>query len=167
MGLMPPTPIHALRASLALHMGQVLTPEVCAAIELAVLRPATPVTVPSVLDVLPEALRAKLLNALERAAPRPIPWADAAARVACGHWRMVLQGGGVALVEHAMFVGSPVTSIVAMAGDLDACRHLVRDIEQQAAEHGSECVAFIGRRGWTRAFPDYIERSSVGVKELP
>lgn len=163
---MLPSHLLALRQALAAHIGQTLTPSVCAEIEAQVLRRFVPAAGASVLDGLPQDLQDKLRASFDRAVPCPIPWDEAVVRVALGQWRLVRRDSAVALLEHGQFMGTPLTTIVAVAGELGDCPSLDVAIEQHARSHGSTTVAYLGRRGWTRAFPSYKERAVACVKEL-
>jgi hypothetical protein len=107
-----------------------------------------------------------LKRAFDVAAPAPIPWAYACAQYAAGRWHLLANDGAAALIAHTGVAGHMSTSIVAMAGVLGECDPLVAWIEAKARAAGSSMVVYIGRRGWSKAFPGYKERAVIGVKEL-
>jgi hypothetical protein len=156
-----------LRAALGSRLGQELTPQVCADIEAEVFGGSCGLPGGPDLDALPDAIKANLLLALESAMPAPIPWRFAREEVLQGRWFLIHESGAAAVICHGQFFDVGVTTIVAMAGDLDGCRVVVPLVEQAAAEQGSSRVAYLGRRGWSRFFPSYREMAVACMKELP
>lgn len=108
-----------------------------------------------------------LQKAFSVAAPAPIAWEFVCQQYASGRWKLLANGRSAALITHTGVAGHKSTSILAMAGELGDCRPLVEQIEQEAAAAGSTLVVFIGRRGWVREFPEYLEKGVIGAKELP
>ena len=106
-----------------------------------------------------------LRTAMGDAAPLPVPWDSVRDRYRTGAIDLRCVGMACALVAHSGIHGYKVTTIVAMTGDLTDCPALVSMIEEEAKAVGSKRVAWIGRRGWLRHFPDY-QQSAIGVKEL-
>lgn len=107
-----------------------------------------------------------LNKALSFAAPAPVSWGYARQCYAQGRWQLIKSDGAAALIAHGAVAGHKTTSILAMSGELSACPDLVKIIEAKAVEAGSDFVVYMGRRGWVREFPDYVERAVFGVKEL-
>jgi len=106
-----------------------------------------------------------LRAAMGDAAPLPVPWESVRERYRTGAIDLRCVGMACALVAHSGIHGYKVTTIVAMTGDLRDCPALVRMIEDEARSVGSSRIAWIGRRGWLRHFPEY-QQSAIGVKEL-
>ena len=116
-----------------------------------------------------------LRTAMGDAAPLPVPWESVRDRYRTGAIDLRCVGMACALVAHSGIHGYKVTAIVtqfkeageivAMTGDLTDCPALVSMIEEEAKAVGSKRVAWIGRRGWLRHFPEY-QQSAIGVKEL-
>lgn len=106
-----------------------------------------------------------LRTAMGDAAPLPVPWESVKERYRTGAIELRCVGMACALVAHSGIHGYKVTTIVAMAGDLRDCPALVHMIEGEARASGANRIAWIGRRGWLRHFPDY-QQSAIGVKEL-
>ena len=106
-----------------------------------------------------------LKTAMGDAAPLPVPWGSVAEKYRSGAFDLRCVGGACALIAHSGIHGYKVTTIVAMTGDLTDCPGLVKMIEDEARSVGSTRVAWIGRRGWLRHFPEY-QQSAIGVKEL-
>jgi hypothetical protein len=126
--------------------------------------PPTPSESP--LDELDASLASGLQKALQDAQPFAIPWSFARLHVAQGSWHLVSAQGACALIYQVTAFGEVFTNIAAMAGELADCHKVVALIEGFAREHGSSKVCWVGRRGWTKAFPDYHCVAYVGVKEL-
>jgi len=110
---------------------------------------------------------AGLKQAFAVAAPAPIDWQFVRNQYASGRWKLITCGQSAAMLAHTGVAGHKSTSILAMAGELGDCRPLVTMIERAAQEAGSSLVVFIGRRGWVREFPEYLEMGVIGAKELP
>ena len=106
-----------------------------------------------------------LRTAMGDAAPLPVPWESVRERYRTGAIDLRSVGMACALVAHSGIHGYRVTTIVAMTGDLRDCPALVNMIEGEARAAGSNRIAWIGRRGWLRHFPEY-QQSAIGVKEL-
>jgi len=106
-----------------------------------------------------------LRAAMGDAAPLPVPWETVRLKYMTGSMDLRCVGMACALISHSGVHGYKVTTIVAMTGDLKDCPALVKMIEDEARSVGSVRIAWIGRRGWLRHFPDY-QQSAIGVKEL-
>ena len=106
-----------------------------------------------------------LKTAMGDAAPLPVPWDSVKERYRTGSIDLRCVGMACALVAHSWIHGYKVTTIFAMTGDLSDCPALVNMIEEEARAVGSSRIAWIGRRGWLRHFPEY-QQSAIGVKEL-
>lgn len=106
-----------------------------------------------------------LKTAMGDAAPLPVPWGSVVEKYRSGAFDLRCVGGACALIAHSGIHGYRVTTIVAMTGDLTDCPALVAMIESEARSVGSTRIAWIGRRGWLRHFPEY-QQSAIGVKEL-
>lgn len=106
-----------------------------------------------------------LKTAMGDAAPLPVPWGSVVEKYRSGAFDLRCVGGACALIAHSGIHGYKVTTIVAMTGDLTDCPALVAMIEGEARSVGSTRIAWIGRRGWLRHFPEY-QQSAIGVKEL-
>lgn len=107
-----------------------------------------------------------LREALDRAAPVPVPWAHAADLYDSGDVLLIKGARAAALISHSGMFGHLATSIVAMTGELDGVGEVVDRVEAEARKAGASLVVWIGRRGWVRAFSDYQELAVIGGKEL-
>lgn len=107
-----------------------------------------------------------LREALDRAAPVPVPWAHAADLYDSGEVLLIKGSSAAALISHSGMFGHLATSIVAMTGGLDGVGEVVDRVEAEARKAGASLVVWIGRRGWVRAFSDYKELAVIGGKEL-
>lgn len=106
-----------------------------------------------------------LKAAMGEAAPIPVPWDSVVDKYRSGAFDLRCMGMACALIGHSGIHGYKVTTIVGMTGDLRDCPALVKMIEDEARSVGSSRIAWIGRRGWLRHFPEY-QQSAIGVKEL-
>jgi hypothetical protein len=79
-------------------------------------------------------------------------------------------GAGVeaaAVTELTEALGRRLCTIVACGGqESQNWLHLIGGLEDYAKHEGCAAMRIIGRKGWTRALPDYRERSVILVKDL-
>lgn len=109
---------------------------------------------------------AGLREALDKAAPAPVPWGHVQALYAAGEMTLIRGERAAAIINHTGLCGRQATCIVAMTGELDGAAEVVKRIEAEARTAGATLVVWIGRRGWVRAFSDYQELAVIGGKEL-
>lgn len=150
--------IPQLRQVLGAHLGQVLTPDIAARIELATFAmPGNNAETEALLNQWRH-----LIEPVVQASITPMPWPCVlATRVNLTH---SLNSVLVTLPEQSV-EGVRVITIWIAAGDMAEVLGLLAELEAQARANGVQVINYVGRRGWLRE-AGFTEHAVIGRKEI-
>lgn len=95
----------------------------------------------------------------------PVRWRDLLAMDA-SRLRVHEAAYSVLVLLDVDVAGLPVRTVLCACGRLDEIRGMAQAVEIEARREGITRVVWMGRRGWLKAMPGWVERAVVAERKL-